>query len=178
MAFFYTDASYRLHWQSDKTLFSHFVTTLNATFEHKFAFEDEGYKSGSENFNIPTPLRWVVKIHHVSSAENASFSPTPVPPCTSRDPCLRPICRHLTYSSCDDTSDDEATTSTTPGHSNTSNIPADECHSATPIHLQQDKEDEMEEDFQTVPLDDDHWTDEQIPYRTLCIHSHLFQHEL
>ena len=37
---------------------------------------------------------------------------------------------------------------------------------------------EEEEDFQTVPLDDDHWTDEQIPNRTLCIHSHLLQHEL
>ena len=64
------------------------------------------------------------------------------------------------------------------GCSNTSNIPAEECHSTTPIHLQQDEEDEMEEDFQTVPLDDDHWTDEQIPNRPLCIHSHLLQHEL
>ena len=48
----------------------------------------------------------------------------------------------------------------------------------TPIHLQQDKEEEMEEDFQTVPLDDNHWADEQIPNRPLCIHSHLLQHEL
>ena len=172
MAFFYTDTSYRLHWQSNETLFSCFVTTLNAAFEHKLALEDEGYERGSENFNMPTPLRWIVKIHHVSSAENASFNPTPVPPHTSR------IYIHLTYSSCDDTSDDEATTSTTPDHSDTSNIPADECHSTTPIHLQQDKEDEMDEDFQTVPLDDDHWTDEQITDRTLCIHSLLLQHEL
>ena len=80
MAFFYTDASYRLHQQSNKTLFSCFMTTLNATFEHKLALEDEGYESGSENFNKPTPLRRVAKIHHVSSAENASFNPTPVPP--------------------------------------------------------------------------------------------------
>ena len=55
------------------------MTTLNATFEHKLALEDEGYESGLENFNIPTPLRWFVKIHHMSSAENASFNPTPVP---------------------------------------------------------------------------------------------------
>ena len=55
MAFFYTDASYRLHQQSDKTLFGCFVTTLNAAFE--LALEDEGYENGSENFNIPTPLR-------------------------------------------------------------------------------------------------------------------------
>ena len=120
MPLFYTDAKYRLCWQSNETLFGHFMTTLNATFEHKLALEDEGYESGSENFNIPTPLRWVAKIHHVSSAENASFNPTPVPPQTSRDPCLQPIYRHLTCSSCDDTSDDEATTSTTPSHSNTS----------------------------------------------------------
>ena len=115
MAFFYTDVSYRLHWQSDEILFSCFVTTLNAAFEHKLALEDKGYESGSENFNIPTPIRQVMKIHHVSSAENASFNPTPVPPQTSRDPHLKPICRGLTYSSCDETSDDEATTSTTPG---------------------------------------------------------------
>ena len=57
MAFFYTDASYRLCQQSNETLFSHFVTTLNAAFEHKLALEDEGYESGSENVNIPTPLR-------------------------------------------------------------------------------------------------------------------------
>ena len=31
------------------------MTTLNAAFESKLALEDEGYKSGSENFNIPTP---------------------------------------------------------------------------------------------------------------------------
>ena len=36
----------------------------------------------------------------------------------------------------------------------------------------------MEEDFQTVLLDDDHWMDEQIPNSPLCIHSHLLQHEL
>ena len=31
--------------------------TLNTAFESKLALEDEGYESGSENFNIPTPLR-------------------------------------------------------------------------------------------------------------------------
>ena len=29
-----------------------------------------------------------------------------------------------------------------------------------------------EEDFQTVTLDDDHWTTEEIPDRHLCIHEH------
>ena len=30
------------------------MTTLNAAFESKLVLEDEGYKSGSENFKIPT----------------------------------------------------------------------------------------------------------------------------
>ena len=77
-AFFYSTFMHLLHQQSDEILFSHFVTTLNATFESKLALEDEGYESGSENFNIPTPLGWTSKIHHVSSVENVSFDPDPV----------------------------------------------------------------------------------------------------
>ena len=85
------------------------MTTLNATFEHKLTLEDKGYKSGSENFNIPTPLRRTLKIHHMSSIENASFDPTPATPHSTRDLQLRPVCRRLTYSSSDDadTSEDE-----------------------------------------------------------------------
>ena len=51
---------------------------LNAAFESKLTLEDEGYESNSENFNIPTPLRWTFKIHHVSSVKNASFDPDQV----------------------------------------------------------------------------------------------------
>ena len=40
------------------------------------------------------------------------------------------------------------------------------------------KVDEEEEDFQTVPLDDDHWTTEEIPDRHLCIHEHSILHLL
>ena len=163
MAFFYTDASYRLCQQSNETLFGCFMTTLNTAFEHKLALEDEGYKSGSENFNIPTPLRQVSKIHHVSSAENASFNPTPVAQWTSRDPCqgphLKPIHRCLTYSSWDDTSDDEATISTTPVAATLSIYLLRKAIRLLLYTYKQDKEEEMEEDFQTVPLDDDHWTD-------------------
>ena len=56
------------------------MTTLNAAFEQKLAQEDEGYKSTSENFNIPTPLRKMQKIHHISSIKNASFDPNLVTP--------------------------------------------------------------------------------------------------
>ena len=43
--------------QSDEVLFGPFLTTLNATFESKLTLKDKGYDSGSENFNVPTPLR-------------------------------------------------------------------------------------------------------------------------
>ena len=35
-----------------------------------------------------------------------------------------------------------------------------------------------EEDFQMVPLDDEHWTSEETPERTLCIHEHGLPHGL
>ena len=85
-AFFYSTSTKLLHQQSDEILFGHFMTTLNATFQSKFTSEDEGYESGSENFNIPTPLQKTSRIHHVSSIKNASFYPVPVTPCSTRDP--------------------------------------------------------------------------------------------
>ena len=41
-----------------------------------------------------------------------------------------------------------------------------------PIYL------EEEEDFQTVSLDDEHWTTKEIPDRPLCIHEHSLPHGL
>ena len=104
-AFFYLTFTYILHQQSDEILFSHFVTTLNATLKHKLALEDEGYDRGLENFNISTPLWRTSRIHHVSSIDNASFDPTPGTPCTSKESHLRPVGRQLTYSSPDDDND-------------------------------------------------------------------------
>ena len=68
-AFFYSTSMHLLCQQSDEILFGHFMTTLNAAFESKLALKDEGYESGSENFNIPTPLRRTSKIHYVSSVQ-------------------------------------------------------------------------------------------------------------
>ena len=34
------------------------------------------------------------------------------------------------------------------------------------------EDEEEEEDFQTVPLNDEHWTSKEIPERTLCILEH------
>ena len=108
-AFFYSTSTHMLHQQSDEILFGHFVTTLNGTFKSKLELEDEGYESGSENFNIPTPLWRTSKIHHISSIKNTSFDPVPVTPCSTRDLQLRPVCRRLTYSSSssDETTDDD-----------------------------------------------------------------------
>ena len=107
-AFFYTTSMHLLCKQSDEVLFGHFMTTLNATFESKLALEEEGYESGSENFNTPTPLRRTVKTHHISSVENASFDPDPVTPHSTgtRVSHHRPVHRHLTFSSSEEDDDD------------------------------------------------------------------------
>ena len=77
---------------------------------------------------------------------------------------LRPVCRWLTYSSSDDidTSEEEE---------------APTALRATPdaqVRLEEDEE----EDFQMVPLDDEHWTTEEMPDRTVCIHEHALPHGL
>ena len=74
--------------QSEEVLFGHFLTMLKAAFESKLALEDEGYESGSENFNMPTPLRGTPGIHHVCSDDNISFDPTtPYSTGTSQSHC-------------------------------------------------------------------------------------------
>ena len=124
-AFFYSTSMHLLCQQSDEILFSHFMTTLNAAFESKLALQDEGYENGSENFNIPTPLRRTSRIHHVFSVENMSFDPDPVIPCSTgtRQSHCRPIHRCLTFSSPEEDDD----------------IPTDEIpspDSTPPVHYQ------------------------------------------
>ena len=41
-----------------------------------------------------------------------------------------------------------------------------------------DEEENMEEDFQTVPLEYEHWNTEEIPDRHLCIDEHSLLHGL
>ena len=151
--------------QSDEVLFGHFVTTLNATFESKLAFEDEGYDSGSKTFNIPTPLRRTSEIDHISSEEHASFDPDPVMPCSRgirKLPC-RLVHRCLTFSSSsseeDDTPMDETPSphSTPPvqHHTDTFQQSPSKCTLHMYVTLEAEEED-MEEDFQTVLLDNEH----------------------
>ena len=73
--FFYTPTSHTLCQQSDETLFGCFIIALNAAFTQQLLLADEGYESGSDAIDLPTPLQKTPCIHHVSSMEHASFNP-------------------------------------------------------------------------------------------------------
>ena len=162
-------------------LFSCFMTTLNAAFESKLTLEHEGYESRSDNFNIPTPLRKTSKINHVLSDENISFDPvTPYSTGVNQSHC-KPVQLWLTFSSSDD---EDTLVVDSPSPSSIAALqnpvvflqqPLSKC--ALPTCDDLDGEEE-EEDFQTVSLEDDHWTVEEIPDRHLCIHEHSLPHEL
>ena len=150
--------------QSDKILFGCFLIALNAAFDQQLSLADEGYESGSDIINLSTPLRKMPRIHLVSSIEHALFNPKPVTPQNTSWTPSRPVCRQLSLRSADD---DNAPGDTPPTHKAT---PA-----STPEYLEDDEE---EEDFQMVPLDNDHWTTKEIPDRTLCVHEHNLPHGL
>ena len=164
------------------------MTTLNAAFESKLALEDKGYESGSENVNIPTPLRRTSKIHHISSVENASFDPDPFTAYSTgtRKSHCRPVHRCLTYSYSED--DDDAPTDEIPSpngtlpvqyHMDTHQWPSSKYTLNVYVTLEaEEEEEEEEEDFQTVPLNDEHWDMEEIPDRNLWIHDHSLPHGL
>ena len=148
--FFYSPSSHTLHQQSDEILFGCFVIALNAASDQQLSLADEGYESGSDTIDLPTPLRKTLRIHHVSSMEHASFDPAPTRPCSTPQTPSRPVCRCLSFSSAD---------------------------SYTPDSTPECSEDK-EEDFQMVPLDNEHWTSKETPERTLCIHQHGLPHGL
>ena len=123
---------------------------MNAAFDRQLSLADEGYETSSDTIDLPNPLRKTPRIHHVSSMEHASFDPVPVTPQNTSQTPPRPVCRCLSFSSAD---------------------------SYTPDSTPECSEDE-EEDFQTVPLDDEHWTSEETPEKTLCVHEHGLPHGL
>ena len=84
--FFYSPASQTLHQQSNETLFGCFVIALNAAFDQQLSLADEGYESGSDTIDLPTPLRKIPCIHHISSMEHTSFNPVPTTPCSTPQP--------------------------------------------------------------------------------------------
>ena len=144
------------------------------------------HQQSDENFNIPIPLRWTSKIHHVSSVQNTSFDPDPVTPCSTgtRESHHRPIHRSLTFSSFeedDDTPADEIPSpdSTPPVqyHIDAFQPPSSKYTLNAHVTLEEE-EDKEEEDFQTVQLNDEHWDMEEISDRHLCIHEHSLPHGL
>ena len=158
--FFWTSTSHTLGQQSEEVLFGCFVIALNAVFTQQLSLADEGYESGSDTIDLPTPLRKTPCIHHISSMEHASFNPVSTTPCntvtitphdTPQTP-PRPVHRHLSFSSDNDQDPDS-----TPVYSNSS---------------------DDEEDFQMVPLDADHWTSKETHKRTFCIQEQGLPHNL
>ena len=115
---------------------------------------DEGYESGSDIIDLPTPLLKTPHIHHISSIEHASFNPVLATPHSTPQTPPRQMYRCLSFSSADNCTPD--------------NTPV--CSDSS------DKEEE--EDFQMVSLDDEHWISEETPDRTSCIHEHGLAHGL
>ena len=138
---------------------------MNSAFHQQLSLADEGYESGS-NEDLPTPLQKTPHIHHVSSLEHASFNPIYSTPHRPVDPPhydtqsspLRPVHHHLSFSSNQDQD-------TSLVHMDTSDSSAD-----SEPEPSDDEEPYEDEDFQTVSMDDEHWTTEMVPERTFCIH--------
>ena len=84
--------------------------------------------------------------------EHASFNPVTTTPHSTPQTPPRPVCRPLSFSLADNYTSD-----------------------STPVCS--DSSDE-EEDFQMVPLDDEHWASKETPERTFCIHEHGLLHGL
>ena len=153
------------------------MTTFKAACESKLTLEDKGYKSKSENFNIPTPLRHTSRILHVSSDDNISFDPT--------TPCSTSTIQSHCWSSFS-TSDDEEILTVDIASTYSTMLPqnpmgfAQQPHSKHILTIHDDlgEDKEEEEDFQTVSLDDDHWVAEEIPDRHFCVHKHSSPHPL
>ena len=121
--FFWTPTSHTLCQLSEDVLFGCFVIALNAAFTQQLSLADEGYESGSDTVDLPTPLRKTPRIHHVSSMEHASLNPvhtTPhstvtMTPCSSPQTPTRAVHCCLSFSSNSDQDPDS-----TPVYSNSS----------------------------------------------------------
>ena len=81
--FFWTPISHILCQLSEDVLFGCFVFALNAAFSQQLSLADEGYESGCDTVDLPTPLRKTSHVHHMSSMEHASFNPAHTTPCSS-----------------------------------------------------------------------------------------------
>ena len=87
--FFWTPTSHTLCQLPEDVLFGCFVIALNAAFTQQLSLADEGYESGSDTNDLPTPLWKTPHILHVSSMDHASFNPVSTTPhsTVSTTPC-------------------------------------------------------------------------------------------
>ena len=101
----------------------------------------------------------------MSSVQNASFEPDPGTPCSTGQSHLRPVCRQLTYSSSNnvETSEDEALSPSTNPQITPHRPHPQPSTSRSTLDVQVYLEEDEEENFQTLPLDDEHWTTEEVP---------------
>ena len=127
-------------------MFGCHIIALNAAFNQQLSLADEGYESGSDTIDLTTPLQKTPCIHHISSMDHTSFNLVLTTPHGTPQTPPRPVSRHLSFSSADNCIPDIT-------------------------QVCSDSREGDEEDFQMVPLDDEHWTSEETPDRTLCIHT-------
>ena len=78
--FFWTPTSHTLSQLSEDVLFGCYVIALNAAFTQQLSLAVEGYESGSNTADLPTPLQKTPRVHHMSSMEHASFNPAHTTP--------------------------------------------------------------------------------------------------
>ena len=185
-AFFCSNSAQQLRNISEEVLFGHFMITLNDTFQWELTLEDEGYESGSESLNIPTPLHRTPYLYYVSASENLSFRPaTPLTHWAHlphQHSSLSSICCHLTFSNDDSSSADNSplqsrTEQFSPVEQQMAQHLTDDSFQDDPSE-EEEEEEEEEEDFPTAPLEDDIWMDEPVPDRHLCIHEQSQLHDL
>ena len=140
----------------------------------QLSLQDEGYASGS-NEDVPTPLCTTPCIQHISSLEHASFNPAHSIPCrpVTCTPTHSPgksVKHHLSFNN------DSVTCTPThsPGKSVKHHLSFNDDSMDTSTSSSTSSPDssdlEEEEDFQTVPLDDEFWSTEIVPEWKLCIH--------
>ena len=155
-----------LHNQPEEVLFSHFVTTLNDSFEQELALADEGYQSGSETSNLPTPLRRTSRFYHISSNENIPFNhSTPHTTATSLYTTIYPLAVLMMKMLIQFITHLQSSTSLPLHPMGFAKLPSRFTYTTC--------DDLEEKDFQTVTIDDNHWTTDPLLDRLLCIHDHL-----
>ena len=144
-AFFYSDSAQHLEHVEEVVLFGCFMTTLNNAFEWAFASEDIRYKCGSKCVSFPTPLHQEPWPFHVSTQENLSFGSTTPRACLSPS-YSHTVCCWLSYKE----HDEPSINSKMENHS-----PEDDLLDHHLPSIPEELDDDMEEHFLTVSLDDD-----------------------